>query len=115
MVNERGELRIERLLDEAEEAVSRLEWPVVRDRALAVLAFDPDNSDAPDLNTTAERTLTGTDVTPVMQPDAAQSPSLAEPTSYANGRYEVKCFLYQLCLKMSLCHTSTSPGRTESA
>ena len=45
MASERRTRRIERLLDEAEEAVSRLEWDVVRDRAQAVLAFEPENAE----------------------------------------------------------------------
>ena len=36
MASDRRIRRIERLLDEAEEAVSALEWGVVRDRAQAV-------------------------------------------------------------------------------
>jgi len=36
MASDRRIRRIERLLDEAEEAVSSLDWEVVRDRAMAV-------------------------------------------------------------------------------
>ncbi len=45
MATERLQRQIERLLDEAEEAVSQLDWTSVRDRAQAVLAFDPGNED----------------------------------------------------------------------
>ncbi len=55
MASDRRIRRIERLLDEAEEAVSALEWGVVRDRAQAVLAFEPENVDALDLLSAAER------------------------------------------------------------
>jgi len=59
MASDRRIRRIERLLDDAEEAVSALEWDVVRDRAQAVLAFEPDNVDALDLLAAAERSLGG--------------------------------------------------------
>jgi len=56
MASDRRIRRIERLLDEAEEAVSSLEWDVVRDRAQAVLAFEPENAAPIDLLTAAEPT-----------------------------------------------------------
>ncbi len=46
MVSERVQRQIERLLDEAEESVSKLDWGVVPDRARAVLGLDPANRDA---------------------------------------------------------------------
>jgi len=46
MPSERIQQRIDRLLDEADEAVGRREWPAVRDAANAVLALDHDNLDA---------------------------------------------------------------------
>ena len=55
MASERRRQRIERLLDEAEEAVSQFDWTAVRNCAQAVLAFDPENADALDLLTAAER------------------------------------------------------------
>ncbi len=55
MASERGKRRIERLLDEADEAVSQLDWETVRDRAQAALVFDPDNSEALELLSGAER------------------------------------------------------------
>ncbi len=45
MVSERLQRRIEHLLDEAEEAITKLDWKVVHDRAQAVLAIDPENGD----------------------------------------------------------------------
>ena len=45
MVSDRLQRRLERLLDEAEEAITQLEWRVVHDRAQAVLAIDPENID----------------------------------------------------------------------
>ena len=54
MATDRSKRRIERLLDEADEAVSQLDWELVRNRAQAVLAFEPDNSDAWDLLNAAD-------------------------------------------------------------
>ena len=51
MANDRRRRRIERLLDQAEEAVARIDFQEVRDRPQAVLAFEPDNGDALDLLT----------------------------------------------------------------
>ena len=45
MASERFQRRIERLLDEADEAIARYDWEAVRQAAQAVLAIDPDNSD----------------------------------------------------------------------
>ena len=60
MPSDRIQRQIDHLLDEAEAAVSGLDWDVVRDRAQAVLAFDPDNSDALEFRTAAERALGAT-------------------------------------------------------
>ena len=94
MASERGKRRIERLLDEADEAVSRLDWETVRDRAQAALVFDPENSEALELLSGAERALTASDTAPRAEP--ASSPPIAtptQPTSFANGRYQFKRFL----------------------
>lgn len=44
MVSERVQRQIERHLDEAEDAVSQLDWDVVRNCAQTVLAFDPERT-----------------------------------------------------------------------
>ena len=46
MVSERIQRRIERYLDEADEAASRFDWEAVRQGAEAILAYDPENEDA---------------------------------------------------------------------
>ena len=46
MASERIQRQIDRLLDQVEEAVELLDWDVVRSRAQAVLALDPENADA---------------------------------------------------------------------
>jgi len=98
MASERRRLRIERLLDEAEGAVARYDWEAVREAAQAVLAFDPDNSDALDLMTGAERALGSHAPPPTTQPTtptptASPTGTSDQPTSFANGRYQVKRFL----------------------
>ncbi len=55
MASERLNRQINRLLDEAEEAIARLDWETVRARAQAVLAIDPDNSEGMAFLTVAER------------------------------------------------------------
>ena len=46
MVSERVQRRIERLLDQAEEAADSSNWQQVGDLAQNVLTFEPDNADA---------------------------------------------------------------------
>ena len=82
MPSDRRIRRIERLLDQAEEAVSALEWDVVRDRAEAVLAFEPENVDALDLLAAAERSLGSELGSPPQQAGStseASSPVAAAP------------------------------------
>ena len=99
MASERLQRQIDRLLDEAEEAIPQLNWTVVRDRARAVLAIDPESSEGFAFLATAERALSTSDASPTTEttpaPAAATSPTLLpnQPTSFAGGRYEVKRFL----------------------
>ena len=57
MVSERVQRQIERLLDEAEEAIARYDWEAVRQAAQAVIRLDPENSDALAYLAAAERDL----------------------------------------------------------
>ncbi len=100
MASDRRRLRIERLLDEAEGAVARYDWEAVREAARAVLAFDPENGDAIDLLSGAERALDDSSPAPASQPTTPLPPSAPtptsfpdQPTSFAGGRYQVKRFL----------------------
>ena len=93
MASERRLQRIERLLDEAEEAVTREDWPTVASRARAILAFDPDNPDALDLLTAAERTLASPGIVPFHPPPITIAVPSDQPASFSNGRYQVKRFL----------------------
>ncbi len=97
MASDRRQRRIERLLDEAEEAVSRYGWEAVREAAQAVLAFDPGNSDAEELLAGAERAMSGSAPPSTSQPTGAIPTSIPtatpQPTSFANGRYQVEQLL----------------------
>ena len=57
MATERLQRRVEILLDEAEEAIAKSDWELVRDRAKNVLALDPNNPDAHALVAASERAL----------------------------------------------------------
>src|SRR5205809_1039236 len=97
MPSERIQRRIDSLLDEADEAVRRLDWPVVRERALAVLAMDPDNDDARFYLTTADRgqgaSSASASSTSASAPASASvvqpAPVQTTPVSFADGRYAV--------------------------
>src|SRR5438309_304686 len=96
MHSERTQRQIDRLLDEAEEAIRQLDWPTVLARVAAVLAMDPDNQDALSYQAAAGR---GGHAAPVpavagsQAPDVHPDPVPLQPTSFGNGRYEVKRFL----------------------
>ena len=97
MASDRLQWRLERLLDEADEAISRYDWEAVRHAAHAVLAIDPENSDGLAFLATAERALATAAPTPSQTPTSAPTPTpnatTDHPTSFANGRYQVKQFL----------------------
>ena len=99
MPSERIQRQIDRYLDEAEQAVTSLDWDLVRARAEAVLGLDPNNSDAlaylaaagrklPESNTQSKQAVQKGRETPLPAEDAR-----ALPASFANGRYQVKKFL----------------------
>ncbi len=91
---ERIQRRIERLLDQIEEAMERLDWESVRDHAQALLRLDPDNIDALTYLAAANREPVDSSPT-VAQSNAPTSATTApaQPTSFANDRYQVKRFL----------------------
>ncbi len=96
MASERIQRQIERLLDEAEQAVESGEWDVVRARTQTVLHLDPGNSDALTFSAAAERALGDSPTEPVAPsttshsaPKPPTAPATA-PTSFANGRYQIK-------------------------
>jgi len=94
MASERAQRQIDRLLDEAEEAITKEDWSTVASRARAVLRLDSENSDALAYLAAAE---TDTDTSQPAQaspiPPPVSAPVAEQPTSFANGRYQVKRFL----------------------
>ncbi len=92
MPSERIDRQVERLLDEAEQAAVERRWDIVKERAEHVLTFDPESGDALALLAAAERGL-GTSPPADALPSVATASSETQPTSFANGRYEVKRFL----------------------
>ena len=57
MSSERFQRRIDRILDQLEAAADRRDWPAVRQGALDLLVFDPENEDAKKFVADAERAL----------------------------------------------------------
>ena len=55
MASERIQRRIDRLLDQIEDAADQLDWRDVRERSEAVLAYDPKNQDALSFLAAAQR------------------------------------------------------------
>ena len=57
MASERFQRRIDRILDQLEDAADRRDWPAVRQGALDLLVFDPENEGAKKFAADAERAL----------------------------------------------------------
>ena len=57
MARERFQRRIDRILDQIEDAADRHDWAAVRQGALALLVFDPENEDAKNFLAAAQRAL----------------------------------------------------------
>ena len=87
----------DRLLDQAEGAADESNWQRVRELSQNILAFDPENTDALGFLAAADRSLPETASTPNSQstsvPTVRAPTTPAQPTSFANGRYQVKRFL----------------------
>ena len=90
MASDRIQRRINQLLDEADEAVTALDWDVVRARAEAVLAFDPENSEAITYLQASDR---GLDRPNSPGPSAPPTTPPEQPSSFESGRYQVQRFL----------------------
>ena len=98
MASERIQRRIDSLLDEADQAIANEDWPTVASRVRSVLAIDPANSDAVAYLAAAERALGGSTPSTANDPTTPTPPATPaktpdHPTSFANGRYQVKDFL----------------------
>ena len=100
MASERIQRRIDRLLNQLDEAEAQGDWESVRALARDVLGIDPENIEAVAYLESSDRRLDAVPVTAGAQPDAAppSTPTTpvatpAQPTSFADRRYQVKRFL----------------------
>ena len=94
MASERVQRQIDRLLDEAEEALTRFDWDSVRQCSEAALRFDPDNDDALSFLKAADRgPASDGGPQPLSDARGPTQPSDDTPTSFAGGRYQVKKLL----------------------
>ncbi len=97
MASERIQRRVERLLDQIEEAMERLDWESVRSSALAVLALDADNLEASAFLGAADQATNASTPQPTFPPGPSTpttiGPTPDHPTSFDNGRDQVKRFL----------------------
>lgn len=75
--------QVDRLLGEAETAISQRDWRLVREIAEAIQALDPENADASGLLAAADRALGAGQSQPTSnQPNSASGPSTSPiPTS----------------------------------
>ena len=88
LASERIQHQIDRLLDEAEEAVSQLNWAAVRIRARTALRLDPVNNDALSYLAAAETELQGSRSPSSSQDSSSTAPDVAistveHPTAFA--------------------------------
>src|SRR3972149_2454140 len=95
MATERIRRRIERPLDEADQAIAESNWSLVRDRAQTVLRLEPENADALAFLAAADRDQGMNSAGPSVSVSDSSKKTEKEfqPTSFANGRYTVKRFL----------------------
>ena len=99
MASERIKRRIERLLDQIEQEADQRNWQLVLELAREVLGFAPDDTDAQAFLAVAEDRLAFTSGAefPALHRSSglmpAEAPTAGHPTSFANGRYQVKQFL----------------------
>ena len=91
-LSERASKQVGRLLDEAEHALTRSDWPIVRQHAQTVLSLDPENADAQTYLAAADRALF-TPASPPAPTDRGEDPPRPTPQSFASGRYQVLRFL----------------------
>ena len=101
MPSPRVQQQIDRLLDEAEQAMATTDWVTVRQRCEAALALDPENEDAQFYIEAADRAEGKTDKASNQEAGTTSAPAAAqrvpadasEISSFADGRYEVTKFL----------------------
>ncbi|MCH7734753.1 MAG: serine/threonine protein kinase, partial [Chloroflexi bacterium] len=92
MPSERMQRRINRLLDQAEEAADARDWEVTAQSVRMVLRLDPGNQDALSFSEMLAGEIEEASEA-LGQSITTASPQTDTPTSFANGRYEVTGFL----------------------
>ena len=96
MTTDRVQRRIQRLLDQIDEAEAARDWQLVLDLAKDVLGIEPENKEPRSYLESSQRRLGQAAGTPIAPPPSRpqnSSPAPSLPTSFANGRYTVKRFL----------------------
>jgi serine/threonine protein kinase len=86
--------QIDRLLEQASDALQKFDWPTVHNSAATVLGLDPDNADAKTLLALADGEAGA--ATPGLEastPESLSAVPASSPASFASGRYAVKKFL----------------------
>ena len=73
MASERFQRRIDRILDQIEDAADRRDWRVVHQGPQDILIFDPENADAMNFLAAARRALGEATVSPDIA-DVSQAP-----------------------------------------
>ena len=81
MPSERIQLQIDRLLNEADEAIASQDWTIVGDRARSALRLDPENQDALSYLATAERDTPPESTKPAIDNIVQQTLPVDVPTS----------------------------------
>ena len=92
MATERIQKRIDRLLDQIEQEADQQNWQRVRELSGEVLEFAPDNADATTFFAVAERRISAAGE-PESPSPSSKGVEVAQPTSFANGRYQVQRLL----------------------
>ena len=86
MTSERIQRQIDRLLDEAEQAITSEDWPTVASRVKSVLGIEPENEDAKAYLAVVERVIEST-ADPFSPQSEAEPPPQSTSTSDAERRY----------------------------
>ena len=114
MASERAHRRIERLLDQIDEASEQRDWETVGELSEDVLALDPDNADGKAFLAATERRRADSETAHLSQatvsPHRPQASTVEAPSaparqhaSFADGRYQVKDFLGEGGKKRERC------------
>ncbi len=93
MASERMQRRLERLLDQIDEAEANGNWESVRDLTLDVLAIDSENAEAKAYLEAAARRVSRSANAAQQPPPFAPTAQTDQPSSFADDRYQVKQFL----------------------